>query len=162
MEEKDDIQLNQENEDSKEKWKRTDYVKVKNQFDNGLSWFFWIAGLSIINTIVYITGGDWNFIIGLGITQIIDEFVVEMQGTGMYIALLIDILVAGGFALLGFLGRKRRYWVFIVGIIIYTLDALIFLYVQDWVGLAFHVLAIYGFVRGMMAVRRLKEMDRVQ
>jgi hypothetical protein len=107
MEEKDDIQLNQENEDSKEKWKRTDYVNVKNQFDNGLSWFFWIAGLSIVNTIVYITGGNYNFIIGLGITQVIDGFVAEIQGTGMYIALLIDILVAGGFALLGFLGRKK-------------------------------------------------------
>jgi len=34
--------------------------------------------------------------------------------------------------------------------------------VQDWVGLAFHALAIYGFARGMMAVKRLKEMDGVQ
>lgn len=161
MEKINDIQVN-ESEETKEKWKRTDYINVKNQFDNGLSWFFWIAGLSVVNTIVYLAGGNWNFIVGLGITQIIDEFVVEMQGTGMYIALIIDILVAGGFALLGFLAKKRKYWVFIVGITIYGLDALIFLYVQDWVGVAFHALAIYGFVKGIKAGKLLKEMDTVQ
>src|SRR5216117_2936789 len=39
------------------------------QLKSGASWFYWIAGLSLINSIVAFTGGQWAFLFGLGITQ---------------------------------------------------------------------------------------------
>ena len=38
------------------------------QLKSGASWFYWIAGLSLINSIAAVSGGSWRFILGLGIT----------------------------------------------------------------------------------------------
>src|SRR5438067_7750738 len=38
----------------------------------GASWFYWIGALSIINTLVAMSGNGTRFIFGLGITQFID------------------------------------------------------------------------------------------
>ena len=53
-------------------------LKVQGQFKSGADWFFWIAGLSIINSIILLAGGQWSFIVGLGITQIIDTIGLEI------------------------------------------------------------------------------------
>ena len=42
------------------------------------------------------------------------------------------------------------------GLVLYGLDGLIFLLVADWVGLAFHVLALVFIFNGFMALRKLK------
>ncbi len=39
---------------------------------SGANWFVWIAILSIINSVIVTMNGNLNFIIGLGITQIVD------------------------------------------------------------------------------------------
>src|SRR5579864_37374 len=36
------------------------------------NWFYWIAGLSVINSIITMTGGHMRFIFGLGATSILD------------------------------------------------------------------------------------------
>jgi len=54
-----------------------DRSKLENQVRSGASWFFWIAGLSVINAVILLAGGSWNFLIGLGITQF-----VSALGTG--------------------------------------------------------------------------------
>lgn len=47
-------------------------IKIENQFKSVANSFFWIAGLSIINSASYLTGSSWHFIIGLSVTQFID------------------------------------------------------------------------------------------
>src|SRR6266576_107363 len=39
----------------------------------GGQWFYWIAGLSLVNAAIGFTGADWRFILGLGVTQIVQE-----------------------------------------------------------------------------------------
>ena len=41
---------------------------------NGASWFLAIAGLSILNSVLTISGTGFHFIFGLGITQIVAGF----------------------------------------------------------------------------------------
>src|ERR1043166_6289200 len=41
---------------------------------SGASWFYWVAVLSLVNSGAAAVGSSWRFIIGLGITQIIDVF----------------------------------------------------------------------------------------
>jgi hypothetical protein len=36
----------------------------------GANWFFWIAALSLVNSIISLYGGGWGFSIGLGFTQL--------------------------------------------------------------------------------------------
>jgi hypothetical protein len=80
-----------------------------------------------------------------------------LQGAGMVITGIISIVIAGGFALLGLLAKKKtRSWVFMVGIIIYSIDTIIFILGADWVGIGFHIWGIYGFTAAFIACTKLK------
>lgn len=124
---------------------------------SGASWFYWIAGLSLINSISAFSGSTWRFIVGLGVTQAFDGLAVEFGGAGKAIVLLLDLLAAGIFILFGVFATKRHQWAFIVGMILFGLDGLIFLLVQDWLGVGFHVFVLYCLFRGLKACRELAD-----
>jgi hypothetical protein len=125
------------------------------QLKSGASWFYWIAGLSLINSIVAFTGSGWGFVLGLGITQLIDAFGQSLEGGGKVVVLILDLLAAGVFVFFGLFANKRHTWAFIVGMVFYALDGLLFLLVQDWLGLGFHVFVLFCLFRGFQACREL-------
>lgn len=125
------------------------------QMKSGAGWFYWIAALSLVNSFSAFTGSDWRFILGLGITQIIDAFGNSVEGAGKIIALVLSLIVAGVLIGLGVLAGKRHTWAFIVGMVLFALDGLIFLLAQDWIGVAFHAFVLYCFFRGLQACRTL-------
>ena len=47
-------------------------TQLETQHASGANWFYWIAGLSVINSVIILAGGGWGFVVGLGITQFID------------------------------------------------------------------------------------------
>src|SRR5690349_8489985 len=51
---------------------------LERQVRSGARWFFWIGGLSLINTLIAMSGRGLVFIVGLGMTQIIDGFAKGM------------------------------------------------------------------------------------
>lgn len=114
------------------------------QIISGAGWFWWIAGLSIVNTAMVHSGSDMNFVIGLGFTLIADTVFREM----MLIAFVIDAVALALFFALGFFAKKGHLWAFVVGIVLYSLDALIYLYFQDWMSAGFHGLALFYLFRG--------------
>lgn len=116
---------------------------------SGASWFWWIGGLSLVNTIMIHSGSDTGFIIGLGFTLVIDAMFREYQ----LVAFIIDALAIGTILALGFFARKGHFWAFVAGIGLYTLDAGIYLLVQDWMAVAFHGLALFFLVRGAKKLR---------
>src|SRR2546428_11297536 len=46
---------------------------LERQRRNGAQWFYWIAGLSLINAAIALAGQEWRFILGLGVTQGVQE-----------------------------------------------------------------------------------------
>ena len=125
------------------------------QLKGGASWFYWIAGLSLVNSIAAFTGGDWRFILGLGITRMIDGFGQSLEGGGKMVVLVLDVLAAGLFILFGVLAHKRHTWAFVVGMVLFALDGLIALIVQDWLGLGFHAFVLFCLFRGFQACQVL-------
>jgi hypothetical protein len=111
--------------------------------------FFWVAGLSLVNSISMATGATLVFPVGLGITQVIDELGQHYGPPLSAIAPVLDIAVAGIFVLFGVFARKGHTWAFITGMAIYTLDALLFLLIQDWFAIAFHALILYYLYAGL-------------
>jgi hypothetical protein len=126
------------------------------QMRSGASWFYWVAALSLINSVVAFTGSSWQFIIGLGITRIIDEFGNGLGTAGKGVALVLDLLAAGVLVLFGIFGHKGHSWAFIVGMVLFALDGVIFLLAQDWLGVGFHAFVLFCLFRGLMACRELK------
>jgi hypothetical protein len=145
-------------------------LALENQFKSGINQFYWIAGLSLVNTGIYLTGGSMTFVIGLGITQVIDAITKSIaneigSGAGTIITLVglfLDLIVAGLFILFGVLGRKRFGKVIISGIVLYAMDGLIFLLAGDWPGLFFHVFMLFGLGKGYRALNKLKKLEEGQ
>lgn len=134
---------------------------LKSQVESGSNWFLWIAGLSLVNSLLVLANIEWGFFFGLGITQLIDAIALEVGGdsnnTAKIVAFAFDVIAASVFALFGLLSKKGRCWAFVVGMVLYVLDAMLFLLVKDFFGLAFHGFALYCIINGYKASRALRD-----
>lgn len=129
--------------------------------NNGGGWFYWIAGASILNTILSAAGTEWGLAIGLGLTYLIDGFAEALSNTvrtPIY-AVIIDVAVAGGFLLIGRAARRGRLGWYAVGIVLYFLDGLLFVLAEDILGIAVHAVAIFALISGWRASRSLKRVE---
>jgi len=131
----------------------------------GANWFYWIAGLSVINSVAFAAGANFHFLAGLGITEIADAVMDEFVKQGFpsairALAIGFDLIAVIGFALCGYFGNKLSRTAFIVGIAFYFVDALITLLLGDLFMTGFHALALYGLIRGFLATRELKAYQR--
>lgn len=131
-------------------------IELVNRMQSGASWFFWIAALSIVNSIAAVSNSNFQFVVGLGITQIIDGIVAEAGTAGKAVGFVIDLMAAGIFALFGVLARKGNAACFIIGMILYGLDALILLPFAAWINIGFHIFALYCIFSGFTAQRKLQ------
>lgn len=139
---------------------------LEKRLKSGANNFFWIAGLSLVNTIIYTVGGSVTFVMGLGITQVVDGFARGLGADGgsnsiiiSFVGLAIDAAIAGMFVLFGILARKRNRMALTFGAILYIMDALIFVYVQDWYGALFHALMLIGLWNGYKAMGELEKLE---
>lgn len=128
---------------------------------SGANWFYWIAALSLINSLISAFGGQWNFIVGLGITQVVDGL-FSMGGdaasgltAAKIIGLVINLFIAGLFAGFGYFAGMAQKWAFIVGIVLYALDGALFLIVGDILAIGFHIFALFWIVKGFLSARDL-------
>lgn len=135
------------------------------RFQSGANWFFWIAALSIVNSVILLSGSDWAFVVGLGITQVFDgiahAIAQEAQGSATAIKAIgfgFDLVAAGVFAGFGVLARKQFTWAFVLGMALYGLDGLLFLLFGDLLSIAFHVFALFCIFNGMKALGELRRL----
>jgi hypothetical protein len=135
----------------------TEMAKQMQLVRSGANWFIWIAGLSLVNSVLFVAGSNWSFFLGLGATQFSDVFGKEIitGTTGEVLALAVDVVIAGIFVGLGLVSRNGALWSFIVGMVLIVLDALLLVWVTDWAAVAFHGLALFFVVRGFQAARQL-------
>jgi len=134
-------------------------VNLERQFKGGADWFFWIAGLSLVNTVIMLAGGNLNFVIGLGVTQLVDGIAGHFGGVAKFLALGFDLFVACAFAGFGILARKKYNWAFITGMILYAFDGLLFFLVFDLLAIGFHVFVLYCLFTGLKANNKLRAFE---
>ena len=136
---------------------------MQQRVESAANWFYWIAGLSLVNTLVNMLGSDWGFAIGLGISQILIGIANEPFGSAGVSSIFNDVLWAGSFAAAGFfavcgwLAGRPSVLAFAAGIAVFALDSLIFLIGGDWIGLVFHVLALFFLSSGFLAARGVRK-----
>jgi len=132
------------------------------QLKSGANWFYWIAGLSLVNSAIYAFGGQISFILGLAVTQVIDALSDTAIAAGAptalkAVAVVIDLVITAMFALFGYYAGKGLIWPFIVGIAFYILDGLVYLAGGDMFAAGFHAFALFFIIRGFLASRKLKQ-----
>ena len=87
----------------------------------GANWFYWIAGLSAVNSLIFALGGKVSFIIGLCYTQIVDAFSDAAVASGgptflRALAMVFNIAIVGFFALVGYYANRSFKTAFMIGI----------------------------------------------
>lgn len=142
-------------------------MELERRIKSGIGWFFWIAGLSLVNSVLFLVGSDTSFVIGLGFTQLIDVLAVmiseevpsNLAAFVRFIGYGLDLALIVAFILFGIFGRKRVRWVIITGMVLYALDAILVLAFGIWFSLAFHLLALWGLWTGLRAIKQLADLD---
>ena len=136
-------------------------IQLESGIKSGAGWFFFIAGLSLVNSLI-ILFSSWNrnFVVGLGMTRIIDSLAKGWGTPGIMVAFVLDVMIAGLFAVLGIFGRKSRLWPFISGMILYALDALLILVLNDFLGVLFHGIVLFYLFKGARLVSIAEKMER--
>jgi hypothetical protein len=143
-------------------------LKLQAQRKSGVGWFYAIAAFSVINLIILASGGGVNFVIGLGVTQIVDVLGIVLSeklspnaaATFRIIGGAVTVSVAGIFVLFGVLANRGHTWAFVIGVTLYALDGLLFLWLQDWLSFGFHVFAILMLLKGLSAQIQLGRLQQ--
>lgn len=140
------------------------YAELTQRFKSGANWFYWIAGLTLITSLIAFFGGGIRFLISLGSTQIIDGIAeglsTEVGGGAKVVALVLDIIVAGAFVLFGYLAGQRHLWAYMLGMVLFLLDGLLSLAFQDWIGVLAHGFVLFWLFRGYQAGRELLSLEK--
>jgi len=126
----------------------------------GAGWFLTIAILSIVNSVLAISGAGIRFIFGLGIAEFVDALAHQAGQSGLALDLIINGFVAGVFVLFWNFGRKGERWAFVVGMALYVVDALVMLYFKDILAVAFHAYALYRIYAGMSGIPALQKLQQ--
>jgi hypothetical protein len=141
-----------------------DTAGITRQMKRGANNFYWIAALSVINSLVLQFGGNSFFVVGMAATLFVDFIAIGLAKEFPDMALVLKVagiaisLVASGIvALFGLFANRGKRWAFLVGMVLYAIDALIMLALREWMGLLFHGLFLYGLFTGLRALNELEK-----
>ena len=126
----------------------------------GANWFITVAVLSMINSVLSMSGTGIRFIFGLGFAQLIDALAHQAGQSGVALDLVINGLIAGVFVVFWNFARRGQHWAFLVGMGLYAGDALIMLYFKDILAVAFHGYALYRMYSGMTGIGSLRTIEQ--
>jgi hypothetical protein len=110
------------------------------RMQSGASWFFWLAGLSLVNVLVVYFHATFHFLFGLGITDAV--------GIG------INIVILAMFCAFGYFARNGSKPAFIVGMLLYLLDAGICIIGTAYLAAAVHAYVLYRLFTGFQAAQQ--------
>jgi len=113
------------------------------------NWFYWIAGLSLVN--VFAMRENFEFMLGSGAVEVAPQF-------GQTAAIVVDVVVIGGFALLGLLASKRHSWAFVLGMLAYAADGALYVLAGDYLPAVFHAFVLYVLFLGLQASMALNRL----
>lgn len=140
------------------------HTELVQRYKNGANWFYWIAGLTIVTSLIAFAGGGIAFIFSLGSTQIIDGVAIalstELGSAAKVVALFLDLIVTAIFAGFGWLANKKYLWAYILGMVAFLLDGVVSLVVQDWISVLAHGFVLYFLFRGVMAGPELLNLEK--
>lgn len=145
-------------------------MRLQNRLRSGANWFYWIAALSIINSILLLTNAGITFIFGLGATQVVDflaygigqELQLDAVNVVRIIGWVLNLLIVGVYALFGVFANKGKRWPFIAGMVLYGLDAVLELFIwekPDLLSFAFHLIVLWGLLGGLRAIAELEKYE---
>ncbi len=132
-------------------------IKLENSYFRGTNVLMQIGIFSVVNTLISIVYPSVTFVIGLGISMIFDAFGIAFRSAG-YDALTVNAIVVGLsvafssiFYMLGKKANEGSRGAIKLALVLYVLDTLLILWMQDFIALAFHGYFLYQIYQGLKA-----------
>jgi hypothetical protein len=135
-------------------------VRWQHALKASAAWFLWVAGLSMLNSLLYLSGVRFQFIFGLGIAQLVDTLARRIGGASFLLDIVINGFLMGAFVVFFYFGRQGKKWAFRSGMILYALDGLLMLLFKAFLGFAFHAFALFFMNGGLVAISKLRELEQ--
>jgi hypothetical protein len=136
-----------------------------NRLKGAVSWFNIIAVLSVVNSLVYFFGGQMTFVVGLGLTQTADglieslpmirEDLAPLFFTASILAYVVSFVM---FVIAAMLAKKDKR-IYMAAMVLYALDGVIMLIVQDWFSAGFHAFALFRLFVGFRTFGELEKLE---
>jgi hypothetical protein len=134
--------------------------KLEKQLTSGANWFVLIGMFSLINSLVHLAfDSSLTFVIGLGISQMLDGIGAAFGEKGKWVAGIINYIITFAFMALAIASKKKRNWAYLTGMILYGLDCLILFAFEDYLGIAFHIFVLFWVYIGWRALHKLKKLE---
>lgn len=116
---------------------------VMNMFKSSSSYFFWIALLSFVNTLLAYFGASFILLFWLGITQIGDAFIFSDLWTDIkYSFIVFNIVIILIFLWLNYFVYKGSSLALKIGMVLYALDVVVFIYFKDLLSIGSHIVVL--------------------
>lgn len=171
IEDVDDSQMSEGALDDEQMQAAMHIEKLEQKMKQGLSWFYWIAGLSVVNMAMVHMGSDGLFLAGLTITAVIDGIGVALHDrigmVGTILAIMVNVVILACWLAAAWVARKRHTWALAAGAIFLLADTLatlgLLLMSQSFsiiIWLIIHIIALSGFFIAWRAMRELNAIDR--
>ena len=135
-------------------------LRVEQALKGPASWFVTVAALSILNSILAMTGAGLHFIFGLGITQVVDQIAHQAGSAGYVLDFIINGIIAGVFALIWHFARKGQSWAWYGGMALYAIDGLLLLLFKDYLSVAFHAWSLWRMAPGLKLLPILRQLEQ--
>ena len=120
---------------------------------SGARWFWWIAGLSLANTLAGISGANINFVMGLSMVTLANMAFAHALTPG----LLVAVGLIGFYFAMGLYARQEKAWAFYLGLAVYVLDTVLCLFLKDWFSAVFHAWPLWAVFRAVKHLRQAQE-----
>ena len=137
-------------------------LRLQHDVKAAAGWFLWVAGLSVVNSVLHLSGVRFQFIFGLGIAQLVDALARRIGGASFLLDIIINGFLVGVFVTFFHFGRQGKKWAFQSGMILYAVDGLLMLLFKAFLGFAFHLFALGAMYAGVAAISRLEEVKLEQ
>ena len=128
--------------------------------NRGATWFFTIAALSGINTLLQAFDAKLHFIFGLGITDVVNQIARGRGQNGVVAMILVDGLFVVLLVLCGVWARNGSQASFMCGMIAYALDGAVLLLFGAWIEGLVHAYALWRLWDGYSACSELAKLDQ--
>lgn len=127
-------------------------AQTEQAFKNSGSWFFWIAGCTLVNVSMTLTNGNFGLALGVSLVDVFPALLKAFSAPNevfLISSLCLAAVFIGLFGLLGKFASEGKSWAFIVGMLVFGVDTAICGLLQDWMGLGVHLFALYSLFIGL-------------
>lgn len=127
---------------------------------SGVSWLFWIGGLSLFNSVLAALGVGQSYAMGLGAAHLIAALGEEFGGSGFWLSLGANLGLSFAFLIVGVLAYHGRLWLLGPVIVVYVADAILCILFQQWLSVALHAWALFFLIPGFLASFEVRGVEK--